>query len=343
MFDLISIGDVTEDVFVQVSAPATVKCERHNQHRCELCIPLGTKLAIDWVDKLLGGNAGNVAIGSSRLKLKSALYAEVGEDSTGKQLLQSLRDDKVSAKYFYLKHGQKTNYSVVLDFHDERTILVHHEPRDYKLPRLKPARWTYLTSAAKGSRKLLNPILDYVTKTRARLGFNPGTHQLDFGLPALRSLLRKTTVLFLNTEEAQQLLSEPRRDFRLLLRRLHTLGPEIAVITDGGNGSYCYDGTHFHYCPIYHVPVVEKTGTGDAYATGFICALFYDLPVSEAMRWGSVNAAGVLQRIGPQEGLLKFSMLKKILKANQGFRVRELDEKEELHKTEYYPRRYGKF
>jgi len=56
MLDLISIGDVTEDVFLQIDDVEKVSCDRNNHH-CELRIPFGTKLGVSRVDKLLGGNA----------------------------------------------------------------------------------------------------------------------------------------------------------------------------------------------------------------------------------------------------------------------------------------------
>ena len=267
MLDLISIGDVTEDVFLQIDDVSTVVCDSQN-HNCELHIPFGTKLGVSRVDKLLGGNAGNMAIGASRLGLRTALYAEVGKDVQGDLLYNSLRENKVSTKYFVRKKGEKTNYSVVLNHHAERTILVHHEPRAYVVPRFEGVRWMYLTSMAKGSEKIFSKIISYVSKNGVKLAFNPGTYQLHLGLEKLRPLIAKCSVLIINTEEAQLLLQMEKRDFRLLLLSLRkVMGQEegVVVITDGENGAYCYDGEEYYYCPIFKVPIVERTGTGDAF------------------------------------------------------------------------------
>ena len=40
-------------------------------------------------------------------------------------------------------------------------------------------------------------------------------------------------------------------------------------------GSYVYDGKEFYFCPIFDVPILERTGCGDSYTTGFIVALIY--------------------------------------------------------------------
>ena len=324
--DLISIGDVTEDVFVKVDKAASV--HQTSDHKFHLDFKFGTKLAIDTVDKLIGGNAGNMAIGSSRLGLNSALYAEVGDDTQGKRLLQSLKDNNVSTKYFYLKKGEKTNYSVVLYYKGERTILVHHEKRAYKFPKLTPSKYVYLTSMSKGSERIFKPLLSYIKKNKSPLGFNPGTHQLNLGIKKLQPILKKTHFLCINTEEAQKLLKTNRRDFPYLLNELHKYGPKNIAITDGKNGSYSYNGEKFYFCPVYGTEVVERTGCGDAFSTGFMSALAYGKHIKEALRWATINSASVIQKVGPQAGLIKLSTLKKIIKINPKFQAREFTGKE---------------
>lgn len=342
MLDLIALGDVTEDIFLQISHSAKLECNAKH-HSCEICFPFGIKLGAERVDKLFGGNAGNVAIGTSRLGLKSGLYAQAGQDQEGKTILQQLKKEKVSTKYFYLNKEQKTNYSVVLDFKGERTILVHHEPRSYHFPSLEPTKWIYLTSMGKGSEILFPPLLCYLKKNRTKLAFNPGSEQLNLGLRKLLPLLKKCQVIILNTEEAQQLLNTSERNFIYLTKKINQLGIPLVVITDGNNGSYAYDGNNLYYCPIYKVPLIEKTGSGDAFAAGFICALLYHQSLTEALRWGSINAASVIQRIGPQEGLIKLSLLKKILTVAPQFRPRLFTGKEVTDDKIYYPKKYTRF
>ena len=336
MLDIISIGDVTEDVFVQVGDGVTL----HGNH---LDFTFPTKLGIDKVDKLVGGNAGNIAIGTARLGLKSALYAEVGADSQGELIYRSMRENKVSTRYFFRKKGQKTNYSVVLYYKGDRTILVHHEPRDYKFPRLGKSKFVYLTSMAKGSEKIFTPLLKYLKKTKAKMGFNPGTHQLNLGLKKIKSILEATEVVFLNVEETQKLLGTKKRDMMFLTRKLQETGPKIACVTDGPKGSYSYDGSKYLFCPIYDVPIMERTGCGDAFSTGFMSALCNGKDVGEAMKWGTISSAGVVQKVGPQNGLVQLSLMKRALKGNPKFKVREFNSAEVKRGNVYKPVKVKKF
>jgi len=341
VLDILSIGDVTTDVFVQVDELQLV-C-KHDDEDCLLCMKYSDKIAAKRVDKLIGGNAGNIAIGSRRLGLTSALYAQVGNDDQGILLLKSLKKDKVSTKYFSLAKGELTNYSVIINYHAERTILVHHEKRNYKIKKFERCKWIYLTSMGVGSEILSPLILKNKKRYNSKIGFNPGTHQLKSGLKVLSKMLAESDVTSLNVEETQFLFNTKNRDLRFLLKKLHNTGTKIALITDGPKGSYVYDGNEFYYCPIFDVPILERTGCGDSYTIGFIVALYYKKDIKEAMRWGTLNAASVIQHIGPQEGLIKLSTLNKILKSNPKFSARTFNTSSVKKGTKYNPIKYKKF
>ena len=82
-------------------------------------------------------------------------------------------------------------------------------------------------------------------------------------------------------------------------------------------GAYAIDeqGATLH-CPRYPDPrePFEITGAGDALASTTVAALALGQPLSEALRWGSVNASAVLQEVGAQKGLLGRAQLEEQLK-----------------------------
>jgi ribokinase len=321
-FDLISIGDTTLDVFLGLE-DAKIQCDA-NQEDCLLCVAYPDKVAVKSMTNVPAvGNAANVAVGEARLGLKSAFYTILGEDSTGKESFQVLKKEGVYKDYIQFDKTKGTNYSVVLNFQKDRTILVYHELRNYNLPALAKSGWVYLTSIGPNHQKLHQQVIDYVEKTGAKLGFNPGTHQLKEGLEALKPLIKKTAVLFVNKEEAQRLLGN-HEDIKKLLQALHHEGANIVVITDGQNGSYSFDGTDSYFLDILKWPDIERTGCGDAYSTGFMAALHLGHDITEAMRWGTANAASVLQKIGAREGLLHRQELLKILADNPQLKAEKI-------------------
>lgn len=319
MLDVISIGDATVDKFLKIK-DATVVCNI-NKEICQLCFNYADKIPIESISETIGGNACNTSVAFRRLKLKSALYAYVGADEVGEKIKKTLKQEKVSTKFLKLLRGQKSNQSTVLNFQGERTILIFHEPRPYKFTlRDNETRWFYLTSMAKGSEKIFPKFLEYVAKNRSIVFYNPGTFQLRLGIETSKGILQKTHVLFLNKEEAVSwtmlAINAPIKAHLLALSR-H--GPKIVIITDGLNGSYAYDSRDekYYFCPIFPSTRVEATGAGDSYASGFAAAQCHGLDVPEGMRWGSFNAASVVEYIGPQAGLLT---LDKILEKSKKFK-----------------------
>lgn len=322
MLDIISIGDTTTDMFLTIDE-ATVQCDLHEQN-CQLCFSYADKVPVKSIKKITAvGNAANNAVGSSRLGLKAALYTIVGNDDEGKACFTAFKKEKVKTKYIQVDKKLGTNYSTVLNFKGERTILVYHQHRTYKLPKLEKAKWVYFTSANAGSEKMHASFVSYIKKTGAKLAFNPGTFQLKMGKETLSSVLKVTDVLFLNKEEAELLL-ERSGTFSELGRGLHELGVKTVVITDGPKGSYCLHEGKEYVLPIYPATVVERTGAGDSFGTAFVAALASGRSVPEAMRWGTMNSASVIGYIGAQEGLLTSSQMKTRLKKASTFQPQEV-------------------
>ncbi len=79
-----------------------------------------------------------------------------------------------------------SNYSTILLFKGERTIITYHSTRMYKMPEIKPAKWIFLTSAGDNFKDLYSQAVDYTKKVNARLAFNPGTRQIRAGLDSIR-------------------------------------------------------------------------------------------------------------------------------------------------------------
>lgn len=320
MFDIISVGDCGIDTIVKIHE-ANVHCNL-NKEDCQLCIRYADKILADDLQTKTAYNAMNNAVGSARLNLKTGYYGVVGGDMGGQRILQVLKEEGIGTSHVYVEKKKKTNASVVINFRGERTILVHHEKFTYRWPRFTPTKWFYVTSMGVGFIPFYKRIAKQAKQKNIKIGFNPGTYQLKAGVKKLAPLLQASTVLFLNKEEARLLtgISEE-RDIKELLYGMRKLGPAVAVLTDGDRGSYASDGKNFFRCGLYPAKVVERTGAGDAFATAFVAALIHDESIDQALRWGSCNAAGVIQKIGPQDGLLTLKEIKKALVKRPSFKA----------------------
>ncbi len=310
-YDIISIGDTSLDVFLKVN-DASLLCSI-DKDNCLFCLHYAEKIPVADIHFTPGGNACNNAVGSSRLGLHAALYTFLGDDDSGRRILDHIKKEKVATDYIRIEKGNPTNYSTALLYKTDRTLLVYHDLRHYVLPKLAPSKWIYLTSLGKGFQKIHETLIAYLKKDGVKLAFNPGTHQLLAGRKALDPILKLCAVLILNKQETETILDNHSRDMSMkdMLRALHHCGPEVVVITDGAKGAYGYDGTHSYRMPPMPAKIVERTGAGDAFSTGLLAALVRGLSLQEALMWGSANSASVIEQIGPQAGLLTFEQMQK--------------------------------
>ena len=307
MFDLLTIGDCTVDTYAMIDEKNP---DVHlSADKKLLCLDYADKISIFEAGEAVGGNAANVAVGARRLGLKSALCTELGKDLNAEFILKQLKREKIDTSLVRLDKRNKTRYSLVINYRGERTILSYHSKRNYSLPSLPKAEWMYYTSLGEGFESLQNKLISYLRKhPETKLAVNPGSYQIKNGLAAFKKILSVTDLLFVNLEEAQR-LSGKKLPVPNLFAKLHTLGAEMIVITDGAKGSYASDGIMSYFLPPFPAKNISKTGAGDAYASGFLSAIFHHKYLSEAMQWGSANAAGVIGHIGAQVGLLTSTQL----------------------------------
>lgn len=326
-FDLLTIGDCTVDIFT-FPERAHVHCQLHGEQkvdgsaspnlatskerRCELCLSAADKVSSKGFELTFGGNAANVAVGASRLSLKTGIYTHVGNDLFGKETLENFKKEKVDTSLVEVDKDQATNVNVIISSGGERTILTSHRPRQYLVPSVF-SPWVYFSSLAPGHDYFHAPFVRYIHEGRVKLAFNPGSYQIKEGLAAYGQLLKITEVLILNREEVGRLLRldhalKPERE---LLSRLRDLGPRIVVVTDGLQGAYAFDGYEFIFQPATGVRAKERTGAGDAFSCGLVSALVLGKGLKEALKWGTLNAESVTQQVGAQAGLLTRAKLEK--------------------------------
>jgi len=183
------------------------------------------------------------------------------------------------------------------------------------------AKWLYLTSLGEEWNNPYERAIHYSKEHNAHLAFNPGTRQLAQKYAVIKDALTITEILFVNKEEAEQLVKDythdkPSNDMKELLSQVAELGPKMVVITNGRYGSYVLASEkRYYHQDIFPSIIVERTGAGDAFASGFLAGFVQDVPIQEAMQWGTFNAGGVVAQIGAQAGLLNKSQMEEKIKS----------------------------
>lgn len=311
MKKVLSVGEATIDSFLFLSS-ANAHCSVDTK-KCEFCIQYASKTLADRLEFSVGGNAANASVGFKRLGFLSQVFTVVGNDWIGQRVLEVLNKEGVSLEYIDKEEGG-TSYASVLVFQGERNIIVYHVPRSYHLPKFNPVDLVYLTSMGKNFHHAYEQMMRYIDQYRPLVSFNPGSHQLLSGLETLKPYLKRTTTFFLNKEEATDLVNLPRGSkIKTVIEKLYDTGPKTVVVTDGANGAYSFDGEELYHLDIFPLELVDTTGAGDSFASGYSSAILHGQDNLSAMRWGMANSASVVGQVGAQKGLLSYQSIQEIL------------------------------
>lgn len=325
-YDMLSLGPARMDVFIKLPDDQIEETCSIDRKRCMISLAFGEKIPIQSINFAVGGNTGNNAVGLVRLGRKVAMAGTMGDQWTDKQAMEMLKAEGVETKYICFAQG-KAGFGVVLNYAEERTILSYYPKAECTFP-TEPdleAGWLYLTTAGEEYVDFYKQAVGAAEKWGAKMAFNPGSRQIKAGLENIRFVMEKAEILFVNKEEVAHLLRKMvDADIKELLVGLKAVGVKVAVITNGPDGTYLFDGQKFWHMPIVDAPVVERTGAGDAFGSGFLAAVMHGKSYEEALRWGTVNSASVLGYIGPQAGLLNTQQMEEWLEKSRDVQPREI-------------------
>jgi sugar/nucleoside kinase (ribokinase family) len=327
-FDFISIGDIVTDCFIRLKDAKVVRDADGKKN--DLVLRFGDKVPYEFVEEVRAvGNSANAAVCATRLGLDSAMVTNVGDDHNGHECVATLHRNGVATNFVSVQKDKETNYHYVLWFEDDRTILIKHHEYDYKLPDISNPKWVYLSSIGENSVEYHKQISEYLRNNpEIKFAFQPGTFQMKMGTEVLKDLYARSDIFFCNVEEAKNILNKPdEQDVKNLLKEMHDIGPNVAVITDGPKGAYAYDGYEGFFMPPFPdpKPPYDRTGAGDAFSATFTSAIALGKSLFDAFLWSPVNSMSVVQYVGAQKGLLtQEEILKFLSQAPQDYRPQKI-------------------
>ncbi|MFA6296817.1 MAG: carbohydrate kinase family protein [Patescibacteria group bacterium] len=304
MFDVITIGSATRDVFLKGKFPIT---------KDKLSFDLGSKNDVDEIFFFTGGGATNAAATFSNFGLNTACISRIGNDPGGMAVLEDLKKFGISSQFITETKDLYTAYSIIISTENGRVALVHRGTSEYfkesDIPCNKiNAKWFYITSLS-GNVKVLKTIFDCANDKKIRIAWNPGNSEIKLGMTSLKPFLAKVGVLILNLDEAKELTGL--KNAKEIFEKLDSLTDGIVVITNGMEGVEACSGKTCYKAKAMGGKAVESTGAGDAFGSGFVSGLFFKNDVNYAIQLATANASSVVKKIGAKNGLMTKSGLNK--------------------------------
>ena len=285
MFDIISVGSATRDVLIESDQGTSFK--------------LGDKIEIKKMVVTTGGGGTNYAVTFARQGLKTACIGVIGNDANGRDLITELESEGVDTSMFEKHSTDMTAYSVILvDPSGERTILSykgegqHFEVAELDFSKLQ-CKWLFLDSLG-GHYDLFERLVAHAVKNNIKIACNPGGKELEHGLEKLKPLFSHMDIVLMNKEEAESLSPGLKQYVKGILS-----------ISDGPRGVTVFDKETTYTAGIPDSPVVERTGAGDAFGSGFVSEYIRSGDIAKAIQFGTANASSVVTQFGAKAGILK--------------------------------------
>lgn len=318
-FRVICIGSTSKDIFFPTDEGVVIETPEDITSKVKVAFELGGKFRVKDRYEAVGGVAANVASGLGRLGQRVACYSKAGTDEMGEWVKGELRKNRVSTDLFFSDASVKTDLSaiVVMEQNAERVIF-HNRDANEKLEiieeRLADTEWLFVSALNGDWKGNLKKILDIRERHGLKLALNPGQHNIKHDAQEVLQAIRQTDVLILNKDEAIELIMQsPEKHVReelddelFLLSALHEAGAKVIGMTDGKRGAWGSDGKERWYCPIHtRAGVVDSTGCGDAFGSGFFAALLEERPLDVALRYGMAESGSVVGFYGAIDGLLR--------------------------------------
>jgi ribokinase len=275
----------------------------------EQCFPFGSKIEVKEIVFTTGGGGTNAAVTFGRQEFKTAYVGVVGNDFAAGEILKELKQESVDTEYIHRHSEGHTAYSVILVHKSgERTILSykgegqHFEVKHVPIDEFK-AQWFYIDSLG-GRYDLLEALVNYAVENKIKIAFNPGGKELAHGLEKLKPLLKHIDIFAANKEEGAELVGTEPENQEETLKRLAEICGGIVVLTDARNGVKVLADSVLYSAGVPDSPVVERTGAGDAFNSGFVCEYMRSGDIRRAVQFATANASSVVTKWGAKAGIL---------------------------------------
>ncbi|WP_018467106.1 5-dehydro-2-deoxygluconokinase [Calidithermus timidus] len=301
----------------------------------------------------IGGSPLNIAVGASRLGLKTALLTAVGVDKIGEFILERLRREKVETRFIPQKPGTRTSAVLLgieppdrfpITFYRENAADIQLSIDDVLHTPIGQARAVQLSGVALAKEPSRSATFFAAEQAKAAgatvfldLDFRAdGWHDPRAYGVQIRALLPMVDVAIGTEEEvnaamlrraeditirhSQITAPEIRGDLEANIRALLGKGVEALVVKRGARGADVYlpDGSVVN-APAFEVEVLSVLGAGDAFAAGFIYGRLQGWDWYKSARMGNACGAIVVTRIGCAEFAPYLGEVLEFIRSKGGF------------------------
>jgi ribokinase len=263
-----------------------------------------------------GGKGANQAVAVARLGYPSVMLGMVGEDTLGRQLLDSLQSYGVDTSHIGVQNGSSGTASIVVDAAGENAIIVTPGANSSVTPKYLESKLEVLTSAGLVLAQLEVPLQTVGWLAECCVEFNIPLMLDPAPAAALPPRVLSKVTWFTPNQTEAAFYSGQKLSHEEMLTSFFRMGLRQVVLKLGADGVLiAFEDGRRERIPAVAVNTVDTTAAGDAFNGAFSVALMRGKTARESARFASVAAAISVTRAGAQTSLASQDEVDAILRA----------------------------
>ncbi|SDA48112.1 carbohydrate kinase family protein [Methanobrevibacter millerae] len=261
-----------------------------------------------------GGSAANTIIGLSRLGVSTSIIGKIAEDEDGDLIEYNLMFNEVfSNNLIYADKGSTGKCLGFVDENGQRCLYVDPGVNDeISIDEINPlnimrCRIMHYTSFVGDSFKTQIELLEKLSEETV-LSFDPGMLYVQKGLEEIRPILDRCDILLINESELRLLFKDSESGLKELAEKVLDMGITTVVIKKGSDGVFACNNEEECDVGAFECDVVDTTGAGDSFNSGFLYAFLNDYGLEKSCKIGNWVASRAIEGFGMD----KFPTLKEL-------------------------------
>lgn len=251
-----------------------------------------------------GGSAANTIVGLSRLGCSTSIIGKIAEDEEGDLIEYNLAINGVfTNNLIYSETGATGKCLGFVDGEGERCLYIDPGVNDeIKIGEINPlnimrCKIMHYTSFVGDSFKTQIELLEKLNDETV-LSFDPGMLYVEKGFDELKPILERCNILLINESELRLLCNNNDASLKELCVNLLDFGIETVVVKQGSKGVFAIDNSQECFIESYKCDVVDTTGAGDSFNSGFLYSFLKGYSLEKSCMIGNWVASKSIEGFG---------------------------------------------
>jgi fructokinase len=273
--------------------------------------------------KFFGGSPSNIAMNVKKLGIRPLVASAVGQDGFGSFLVSHLKNAEIDTGGV-----QQVNYStsmVVVTKSQSTPVPIFYRGADSHLAYTSKLEEYLLNSkivhfscwpiSMDPVRHTMERVIEEARKNNILVCFDPNYHPMiwekgEDGVEYVKSIIGKADIVKPSEDDAERLFGKDTHENQI--EKFLKLGAKLVIMTLGKNGVIVSNGKEIFKFDTLASEVVDTTGAGDAFWSGFYTAIIKGNTIRQAVMLGLAVSAYKLKFVGAVVELPKLEIVEEL-------------------------------